>query len=500
MQQRSIFYLKDQSHSLEFLKALKQDDKDIIVPASPKFELERQERISIPYSRLTSTIVSMAQKVKLLDVKYTSTTDCTIKDDNEPLFSDFAMNAATGLSIEVAPQTARSYSSYRNISDETIGILQKVMRIENEDKPIFYQEWIKKVIFDDSTSPSIRILRLWNGILKDNVELPIRLPDLDSVTSWELLVHDDTKCLSLNIYWDNVTRPILVSKKYAIQEDGPIQREVAILHEMPSDDWTYNVPLSGIRMKIDSTTYTSKNRIIKYQPTMMHASTIHKALKGYSAKHEFVQPTGMHPIYKVELQQLNSKYTFAPLERDRHENCTLMFQLDVPKQIILDKYQLEHKCGGSILDFQVHNGGMDLELPEYKIEEWGGSLTIELNESYIMARNGSFEIPLHLRYGKPLGDYEEVRIPKGSIYWQCEMKDDKLIRETKNSFYNEKDRLGIDKFMANTEFYHIRDSSVNKELVVDVPTANLRDGYNTEFWTLIFIISATGYIMRALFK
>ncbi|VEU24275.1 DEKNAAC105544 [Brettanomyces naardenensis] len=505
IQQRSILFLKDTENSEEFFKAIGQDDRDVTIPASSKLELARQEKITISYSEVDPKLVNIFEKVKVANLRFNDrlpgcSNETTSKRHRQTIFNDEVNMNQFGLRIEVAPQTAQSFESYRELSELTISELLKILKVEDESKPTFFQEWFKKEVFEfgeheETNLAQLIVLRLWNAIMKKNVELPVRSFDLETLTSVELLLHGESKQVSLILYWDSVTRPTIVSKKYVRQENAELVTELAVLHSLSPEPWEYNPPISGLRMKIDREAYTSKDKPIRFLPTMLHPSLTHNTLYGFESKHEFIQPTGMHPTYKVSLINRDSRYPFEPLG---HSSCSLMFQLDVPKQIIIDKYQLEYSRGKSFIDFTVHNGGMDLELPEYRVDEWGGSLTIRLNDTYVEKDEG-FQVPLHFRYGKPLGSFEDIILPKGQLYWECNM-DEKEISETSNSFYNEVDRLGIDKFANHVIFYHVRDieGSCSNALDLKIPTANLKDAYNNELWTLIFVLAGTLYIIYSL--
>ncbi|QPG76005.1 hypothetical protein FOA43_003391 [Brettanomyces nanus] len=508
IKQRSIIFLQDPSYIELFVKSIEQDDRDITIPASTKFKVSRQEKITIPYSEIDDRMADLFEKVQLMDVRFSENLrGCKDSpgETGQTIFNDFENMNELGLSIEVAPQTADSFEQYKYLSELTIDQVMRMLRIQDDNSLIFFQEWFKKNVFriEDQGCSNIAqmiALRLWNALLKRNVELPVRLPDLETLSGVELVLGGkDKQEASLFLYWQTVNRPTIISKKYVRQETAELESELAIFYSTSKESWDYNPPLSGLRMKIDKEKYTDDNKMLKFVPTMVYASPTHNTLYGYQSKHELLHPIGMHPTYKISILNGDAKFPFEPLQSHGEGSCSLMFQLDVPKQIILDKYQLEHLKGKSFIDFHVHNGGMNLELPDYRIEEWGGSLTAELDESYITSHNESFEIPLHLRYGKPLGSYEEFSMPKGELYWQCQMKDANQIVEAEESFYNEKNRLGIDKFGQNMMFYHVQDmeSSCSNSLQLKIPTADLKDAYSNELWTLIFVIAGTLYIIVA---
>lgn len=507
--QRSIFLLNDEAVLTKFLEKLKQDEKDIVIPGSSKQEMQRQEKITIPYEVMNPHIRNLFEKIGMLDMRFSPKilNNKTIEDEDwkHLLFSDFTAQYTFGLDIEVAPQSATSFHEYRNISLGTIESLEKIIKADNTDLPIFYQEWYQKRRFDldDNNNLQVIVLRLWNAIIERNTELPVRLPDISCASSFELLLHGKEREASITLYWDSVKRPVVISKKYVLQKADSIDSEIAVFIPKKQDLKTYDPPLTGLRLKLNNQTYNTQNRIVKFLPTMLHVSQTHRTLYGYHIKHEIAKPVGMHPDYMMKIVDDDKRITFTPPRISADTDCSLMLQLNVPKQIIIDKYELERLKGKLFKDFRVHNNGMNLELPEYRIKEWGGALTAVLDANYLMnIQNGTIMIPLHLRYGKPLGDFQETYIPKAQIYWQCSVPQEKQRLALANSFYNEPDRLGIDKFTENAIFYHVQDGDrkMSNCLEVEIPTANLKDAYNNELWTSILVAIGTLYILISLVK
>lgn len=491
IQQRSIFYLKDPTTSEHFFKKIDQDDRDITIPASATDKVSRLEKITIPFDSIEDKLVELFDTVQLMDLKFNKPLNKCNETGipEQTLFNDWVNENQYGMSIEVAPQKAKSFQEYKELSNETIAAMLKILHVQTKDEPIFYQEWFKLESFDlGSDELELMVLHLWNTLLKQNLELPVRLPDIECIDSMELLLHGQKREISLLMYWNTVSRPTIMSKKYALQEE-PIDTEVGLFYSTSPEPYEYNPALSGLRAKINKESL-QKDNTVKFHPTMVFASTTHKTLYGYESRHELLKPTGMHPTYQVSLITKDERYPLDPADQ-----CSLYFQLDVPKQIILDQYELERYRGRSFIDFKVHNGGMDLELPEYRVPEYGGALTVELNSTYVESQ-GSFEIPLHLRYGKPLGEFEDVTMPKGQLYWQCI---DTQPNITSQSFYNEPDRLGIDKFADKAIYYHIYDENNRcNHLNLPLPTADVKDMHAVELATLILVALATIAIVRTL--
>ena len=507
--QRSIFLLNDKTVLAKFLKELKQDEKDIVIPGSAEFEMQRQEKITIPYENMNPQISDLFAKVGMLEMRFSPkvSNSQSVMDEQwkHVLFSDFTAENTFGLDIEVAPQSATSFHEYKNTSFKAIKSLEHILKVRSKDIPIFYQEWFQKRNFDldEKSSLELIVLRLWNAILARNTEFPVRLPDIGCASSVDFVLHNEKHEASITLYWDSVKRPVIISKKYVIQEADSISSEIAIFMSKKQAMSTYDPPLTGLRMKLNNETYNAQNRIIKFLPTMLHASQTHRTLHGYHIKHEILKPVGMHPDYKMSIVEDDKRSAFAPPRSSADTQCSLMLQLSVPKQIIIDKYELERLKGKLFKDFRVHNNGMNLELPEYRVKEWGGALSAVLDADYIMNRqNESFVIPLHLRYGKPLGDFQETYIPKAQVYWECSVTEDKQKEVLAKSFYNEPDRLGIDKFVKHSVFYHVRDSDrlSSNSIKVEIPTANLKDAYSNELWTSVLVALGTIYILISLVK
>jgi hypothetical protein len=111
----------------------------------------------------------------------------------------------------------------------------------------------------------------------------------------------------------------------------------------------------------------------------------------------------------------------------RTDSCTLHLYFDLPAQLFVDPYELEHRRGSYTFErftagnleapvFAPGAGGPSGLLLDVRVPEAGGG------ESHDDGDILSVEVPLHARYGVPRRDGElidEVVLPPPEAFWAC---------------------------------------------------------------------------------
>ncbi|KAH3663320.1 hypothetical protein OGAPHI_005310 [Ogataea philodendri] len=421
----------------------------LTVPASKSSPLAREDRIEIAFSELKSEYKTILEKLRLLNVQLNKNRSIKPK---QTIFTSHESQPA-GVRIDVAPQSARNMDHYKQLSDLAVQMISKLIHVETECKPWFFEEWYRGYIYEEPQI-DVAFLQIWKSLIGGDI--PVTTKDLSQAASFELVLDSDK--LKLLLYWPLVDEPVVFNRSSS-HEVG-----VFYLDSLPGDT---DLSVNGVRVRGDS----------KLVPTSMYLNLFDSQIPDIYANHTFVQPTGLHPTYKVSL----SKNAEPP-----HPSCRLMFDLDVPSTFIADEFQLE--WSKKYFRNVVLYGHSDLELPSYKVTE-SCSLRLELQPDIV-----EFEIPLHLRYGEPKGGSQEIGISTGDLYWDCETDSDTRLL-IQNSFMYE-NRIAE---QTHSQLYHIGSTGAN-HLVAKLAVADLADSSFVESWTLLLVTICALLIGKAAWK
>ncbi|GME81489.1 unnamed protein product [Ambrosiozyma monospora] len=115
---------------------------------------------------------------------------------------------------------------------------------------------------------------------------------------------------------------------------------------MSPEPWEYEPALSGVRFKLplgmdDESKSESKSKSksesesdsksksdVKLVPTFLISYPIHNTLFGYATRHEIVQQSSLHPVYKVNLVESAKSNAFRVFQPGYE--CQLRFDVDFP--------------------------------------------------------------------------------------------------------------------------------------------------------------------------
>ena len=207
--------------------------------------------------------------------------------------------------------------------------------------------------------------------------------------------------------------------------------------------------LSGLRVILNGDDDKNEEYL---QKTLFHVKRRQRQSRGtYSSQ---VKENGMHPFLKTDI------HSDIPNDEDLIQ-CKLYYYLDLNKSFFVDKYQLPKEFTS-----YVNFGNTDLELPEYKINEWGSEILMEIEN------NQQISLPLHSRYQLPNNE-SSIRVTGINdplIFYGCDVKDSYLLESS--PFDNRLDIGGnYERFFTdNTVFYHLL--SHENQLQINIPRGN----------------------------
>lgn len=230
----------------------------------------------------------------------------------------------------------------------------------------------------------------------------------------------------------------------------------------------------------------------KPSATVFTFSSRHRdAESGFSTK--FLEPTGLHPTLQVRLE------SNKPPLPSSDAYCSPHAYLTLPRNVFADKYQLADDLflsSKNLTKLQYTSQPVDLEAPEYVMQQWGSSILLELSPPETAASEPwTAEIPLHLRYLSPAqGGYETIQVPYPAVFWACVAEDG--TKFPNNPF--ERVNLGYDGlFGPRTVFWHVepRPEAGNRlQNAIEVPVLDLDKSQWVNIGTAITVLIGFAWV------
>lgn len=244
-----------------------------------------------------------------------------------------------------------------------------------------------------------------------------------------------------------------------------------------------NISLSGVRIKSHQGIFDSPKK------TEFQIIPQNRFLP-LSATTEIVQPAGMHPVLRVKTSSVvNSplKTIESGMEKDL---CKLYYMSSIPKDFFIDRYQFQSQRA-AILHLY---GETNLELPTYKIDQWGSFSIFQINATNMT----DFEIPLHLRYPKPgESEYANIILPAGELFWSCEISEKDAEVMHKNPFNSISPSIKSVLGHSNA-LYHFQTSQRFLELAVPRAVSGNSEWMN---WTVVALLATSfWYLVSKMLK
>ncbi|KAG0687245.1 hypothetical protein C6P40_002616 [Pichia californica] len=427
-----------------------------------------------------------------------------------------------GININIAPQDVSSWREYYELSVFTRDFLlgeQLQINVSELSDMVFEKEWwnwsqMNRGLGNDFNNGIKKLLEIFH--IEDNLQ------DYDAI---EILLNKKKLTVYLYNYYESGEN---LSIKIDSQNDK-IKHEFAIVTEMSSILETRDLDLqngetipcrflNGIRgSNIDSILqptmflHSPSNYVLPYTNFNMHINQIDNAW--------------MHPIINFEIEMdsmyYNTNYNnrgYLPndIEILNSDKCELHVEIEFSNEFIVDRYEInrliENNSNKNCIKKlkNISNNGMDLELPSYKVDEWGSFVDIIIDPDCVFNNGnekekekekilGAFNIPIHLRYPEPgllSGGMSKLESPWSKIYWKCPL-DETGAKGVNGSFYFEPDRFPSDTSLPTVrEYFYPPASSVSEsdaasELGVFMPRGDGRLRDEVEGMTGFVVASAS---------
>lgn len=229
-----------------------------------------------------------------------------------------------------------------------------------------------------------------------------------------------------------------------------------------------DVVLSGVRIIFDGS-HRDEELLHK---TLFHVKPRHRAIE--TPLDIVLKPNGLHPV--LSIAGLSSQ----PLEGDDIKDCKKYGYFTLNRNFFLDKYQVNETIVAGY-------GNADLELPSYKINEWGSEYLIELEHDT--------EIVLHSRYQQP-NSLSETVLSSPQVFVACDVISDGYLLNT--SPFSNKLPIGgnYENFFTNeTVFYHYPQG---EQFKVEIPSGHSTLN-NVNIVTLLSLVLGLVLIAKKLF-
>lgn len=214
--------------------------------------------------------------------------------------------------------------------------------------------------------------------------------------------------------------------------------------------------LSGIRVILDEDSNTN-NKEESIHKTMFHIKPRHRSFDDSTTITTKIIPQGLHPILSTEL---NTTTIVMPTDFDVEE-CKFYYYLNLNKSLIFDQFQ-NIPIGSQLI---INNGNKNLELPEYKINQWGNELLFEFEFDNDNDIPRHINLTVHSRYQLPQNNHSHSQISNvlnslPNIFIGCNVKEGNLL--DKSPFDTKRDvKIGGNYeiyFTEDTVFYHLQNS------------------------------------------
>ncbi|KAK6458248.1 PIG-X [Scheffersomyces xylosifermentans] len=422
-----------------------------IKPSTDKFLIEN--KFTIPVS-----VSDPFGKYKRIESLRIQTTDDSFKED-----TIFNYRFSSGVNIYVVPKTVESNEDREEFYQEVEQLVSELLPIE-----VKKDNWIKvlnSLHFHDylPRELNVDILRLGGS------------EELFKSKNYDLFYEAGTGVIlkQLGLAWPEIN----------IGLNETIHKEIGLFltDEISSPE---DIVLSGVRVIIS--VEQDEENIFK---TFFHVKPRHRYSQQEINSH--IVDNGLHPILRTTFHGVG-----LPQDIDVKE-CNLYYYLSLNKSLIFDIYQSVPQGAELVLNY----GSKDLELPEYKIDEWGNEILFEFSNA---SAPHHIDFTLHSRYQLPNNESEvtEVLNSLPRLFYGCNVKDDYLLDK---SPFDTKLKYGGNYepyFTNDTVFYHLNHDDQSKVLVHVPNGTSSFDRVNTIstiavlFGTFIVLVQ----ILRAVLK
>lgn len=332
-----------------------------------------------------------------------------------------------GLNIYCKPKVKDGRFSQKDISNELHGFIDQLFDVPT-DSWIISMDSLFYHIPETNPSPLMEYIKsLVNNAHNVNLKKPFNV---------EYIYDNEVITIKLT---GQISPHTLISKK------TDVNKEIGIFLAEKNISSGDDLVLSGLRVILNNGDVEDEY----LQKTLFHVKPRQRRSQG--TYKSIIEKNGMHPFLNTTL------VSDTPDDEDLLR-CKLYYYLNLNRAVFLDKYQVP-KSFQTFINF----GNSDLELPEYKINEWGNEVLMEVKDV------NDIRLPLHSRYQLPNNSSTKntIEIEDPLLFYGCDVKDSHLLGgspfDSKLDFGGNYERF----FTDDTVFYHIK-SETNK-LLVEIP-------------------------------
>ncbi|KAK0223555.1 PIG-X [Armillaria fumosa] len=192
----------------------------------------------------------------------------------------------------------------------------------------------------------------------------------------------------------------------------------------------------------------------------------------------------IHPSYGFHPTVITSFHDIS-LE----PSCTLFLLLTLPSLVFVDPYELANYKDSYTFR---HAGPSNLELPVSAIGPSNSHVFV--NVSYRAVKEGSLQIPLHLRYGEVSVDgfqAVDVSAPEGYVICEGRANSDagSRIPEEFTTFFRQSSVSRLSPSLASDSVFHVQ-----------APVGRPEDASQVELGTAVTILLCFVYLVHTLYK
>lgn len=347
---------------------------------------------------------------------------------------------------------------------------------------------------------------------------PIDIGLLENFDALELIVDHENEAVNFYFYY---TGTHAASAKL-LKHNADFKQEVAVVTEMEnmlSKRKVYNETRS-MADNIDADRFVqgftgklNSNSAFEMQPAMfVFTPYISQAGSSFDYSIDKTASPAFHPMIEYRIESFD-RYFYRPSDSGIADldACTLNLQLLVNNELILDKYEIERFISSSANnDYclqsieMMSNDGMDLELPSYKIKEWGAIAELTIDEKCLVDNDGVFKLPIHLRYIAPAETelYKVLDDPWSSLYWSCPVTEE-TANSLQGSFFTDHARfthIDTNPSSRSRRYYFHNKHTFSDPHNMTVPTGPLSHATQIDLTTSLLVVIGTLFIIRSLYR
>lgn len=463
----------------------------------PSIQYHRQDRFTIPVDLVSSGWHHLLKRCNSLRLQFTND-----ESFDHSIFGDYMQQ---GLSINYIPDASAQDRSALRKDQETISkTIAQLLRLDVRPESFIMTPTSLK--FADHSVGQDAIHSMVQEML------PVAVRD-----NWQSVQIDydpeDSSNLVIEVYWDKY----ISSDTFSF--DKSIRTEIGVFSLDEKLTTIDNIGLNGVRFILNEKGIDTKKTAFQFSPR-------HRLIPDVTFSTTVSEPVGLHPNLKLEIH--NSTLIEPPLKLESEsesinsEICQLYSVMNIPKDFFIDRYQVKDE------KFEEHGlkmiglfGDSNLELPSYKMPNWGTETLLQLD----ITKSVIFDLPLHSRYEMPSNEASfNTSLPNPTMFWACDLQVpisiltelgktgdlsrniylsqiaelESTLQVLSKSPFQHKFLDYESYFDDNTVFYHLE--SISQGPLIAIPVAPVESAESVEFYTLSLVFSSFIFLLYKLFR